>query len=44
MSYIDTIGIAKFVTECDRLAQKFGARFAPSAWLRERAAAGTDFY
>jgi 3-hydroxyacyl-CoA dehydrogenase/enoyl-CoA hydratase/3-hydroxybutyryl-CoA epimerase len=44
LSYIDTIGIAKFVTECDRLAQKFGARFAPSAWLRERAAAGTDFY
>jgi 3-hydroxyacyl-CoA dehydrogenase/enoyl-CoA hydratase/3-hydroxybutyryl-CoA epimerase len=44
LSYSDTIGIAKFVTECDRLAQKFGARFAPSAWLRERAAAGTDFY
>jgi len=44
LSYIDTIGVAKFVTECDRLAQKFGPRFAPSAWLRERAATGTGFY
>ncbi len=44
LSYIDTIGVAEFVTECDRLAQKFGPRFAPSAWLRDRAASGTDFY
>jgi 3-hydroxyacyl-CoA dehydrogenase / enoyl-CoA hydratase / 3-hydroxybutyryl-CoA epimerase len=44
LSYIDTIGVAKFVTECDRLAQKFGPRFAPSAWLRERAATDTNFY
>lgn len=44
LSYIDTIGVAAFVTECDRLAQKFGPRFAPSAWLRDRAASGTDFY
>jgi 3-hydroxyacyl-CoA dehydrogenase / enoyl-CoA hydratase / 3-hydroxybutyryl-CoA epimerase len=44
LSYIDTIGVAQFVTECDRLAQKFGPRFAPSAWLRDRAAAGTNFY
>jgi 3-hydroxyacyl-CoA dehydrogenase/enoyl-CoA hydratase/3-hydroxybutyryl-CoA epimerase len=44
LSYIDTIGIDKFVTECDRLAQKFGPRFAPSAWLRDRAASGTAFY
>jgi 3-hydroxyacyl-CoA dehydrogenase / enoyl-CoA hydratase / 3-hydroxybutyryl-CoA epimerase len=44
LSYIDTIGVAKFVTECDRLAQKLGPRFSPSAWLRERAATGTNFY
>jgi 3-hydroxyacyl-CoA dehydrogenase / enoyl-CoA hydratase / 3-hydroxybutyryl-CoA epimerase len=44
LSYIDTIGVAHFVTECDRLAQKFGPRFAPSPWLRDRAAAGTNFY
>jgi 3-hydroxyacyl-CoA dehydrogenase/enoyl-CoA hydratase/3-hydroxybutyryl-CoA epimerase len=44
LSYIDTIGVDKFVTKCDRLAQKFGPRFAPSAWLRDRAATGTNFY
>jgi 3-hydroxyacyl-CoA dehydrogenase / enoyl-CoA hydratase / 3-hydroxybutyryl-CoA epimerase len=44
LSYIDTIGIAKFVTECDRLTQKFGPRFSPSPWLRDRAATGTNFY
>jgi 3-hydroxyacyl-CoA dehydrogenase / enoyl-CoA hydratase / 3-hydroxybutyryl-CoA epimerase len=44
LSYIDTVGIGKFVSESDRLAQKFGPRFAPSAWLRERAATGTGFY
>lgn len=44
LSYIDTVGIGKFVAECDRLAQKFGPRFTPSAWLRERAATGKGFY
>jgi 3-hydroxyacyl-CoA dehydrogenase / enoyl-CoA hydratase / 3-hydroxybutyryl-CoA epimerase len=44
LSYIDTVGIEKFVTECDRLAQKFGPRFAPSSWLRDRATTGTNFY
>lgn len=44
LSCIDTFGIAKFVTESDRLAQKFGPRFVPSAWLRERAARGQAFY
>jgi 3-hydroxyacyl-CoA dehydrogenase/enoyl-CoA hydratase/3-hydroxybutyryl-CoA epimerase len=44
ISYIDTIGIAAFVREADTLAQRYGARFAPSAWLRDRAAKGEDFY
>ena len=44
LSYIDTVGIAEFVAESDRLAQKFGPRFAPSPWLRERAASGQTFY
>lgn len=44
LSYIDTIGLAQFVNECDRLAQKFGPRFAPTAWLRDRAATATNFY
>lgn len=44
LSYIDTVGIETFVRECDRLAQLHGPRFAPSAWLRERAAKRQGFY
>lgn len=44
LSYIDTVGITTFVGECDRLAQQLGPRFAPSAWLRARAASGQGFY
>lgn len=44
LSYIDTIGVAEFVREADRLAQAYGPRFAPSAWLRDRAAKGEGFY
>jgi 3-hydroxyacyl-CoA dehydrogenase / enoyl-CoA hydratase / 3-hydroxybutyryl-CoA epimerase len=44
LSYIDTVGIASFVRECDRLAQYYGPRFAPSAWLRERASKSHNFY
>jgi len=44
LSFIDTIGIAQFVREADRLAQAYGSRFAPSQWLRDRAARGEAFY
>lgn len=44
LSYIDTVGIVEFVAEADRLAQAHGPRYAPSAWLRARAAAGQSFY
>jgi len=44
VSYIDTIGVARFVQEADRLAQLYGPRFLPSAWLREKAAKGEAFY
>ncbi len=44
ISYIDTVGIETFVRESDRLAQAYGPRFAPSAWLRERAGRGQPFY
>ncbi len=44
LSFIDTVGIAAFVAECDRLAQLYGERFAPSAWLRARADKGEGFY
>ena len=44
ISYIDTVGIERFVSEADRLAQKHGPRFLPSAWLRAKAAKGEGFY
>ena len=44
LSYIDTVGTAKFVAECDRMAQCYGPRFLPSSWLRERSARGQGFY
>lgn len=44
ISYIDTVGIENFVKEADRLAQLYGPRFLPSAWLREKAAKGEAFY
>jgi 3-hydroxyacyl-CoA dehydrogenase/enoyl-CoA hydratase/3-hydroxybutyryl-CoA epimerase len=44
LSLIDTVGVATFVTECDRLTQKYGERFAPNALMRRMAAAGETFY
>ena len=44
ISYIDTIGIDNFVAQADRLAQKYGLRFLPSAWLREKAERREAFY
>lgn len=44
LSLIDTIGAETFVVECDSLAQKHGARFTPSDWLRKRAAEGATFH
>ncbi len=44
LSYIDTIGIARFVEECDELAKAYGERFKVSKELRARAKAGEAFY
>ena len=44
LSYIDTIGIQRFVADCTHLAARCGARFQPSPWLIERAARGTPFH
>lgn len=44
MSYIDTIGIGKFVEDCDRLADTCGSRFQVSPWLRERAEKNQPFH
>ncbi|MEM6412294.1 MAG: 3-hydroxyacyl-CoA dehydrogenase NAD-binding domain-containing protein [Pseudomonadota bacterium] len=44
-SYVDLIwGIDKFVEEADRLAGKFGDRFAPPELLRDMASKGEGFY
>ena len=44
LSYVDTVGIRNFVAECDRLAKRYGKRFKPSKWLRERAERGEAFH
>jgi len=44
LSFIDTVGLPAFVAECERLAEQHGPRFAPSPWLRERAARNETFY
>lgn len=44
LSFIDTIGLSAFVKECERLAQMYGPRFAPSDWLRAKAARGERFH
>ena len=44
LSYIDTVGVGEFVAECDRMAERYGDRFAVSPWLRDRADAGQAFH
>ena len=44
ISLIDTVGVAKFVEECDALAERYGDRFKPNDLLREMAANGESFY
>jgi 3-hydroxyacyl-CoA dehydrogenase/enoyl-CoA hydratase/3-hydroxybutyryl-CoA epimerase len=44
LSFVDTIGIRDFVAECDRLAKRYGKRFKPSKWLRERAERNEPFH
>lgn len=44
LSYIDTVGIKAFVSECRRFAEQFGPRFQPSQWLCQRAERGDSFY
>ena len=35
-SYIDTVGMAAFLADCDRMADAFGEHYRPSDWLRGR--------
>lgn len=37
LSFVDFVGVEKFVAECDRLADTYGERFRPTQKLREMA-------
>ena len=43
-SFMDGIGIAKFVAEAERLAGLFGSHLQPPALLKRMAAEGSTFY
>ena len=44
LSYIDRMGTKAFVALCDKLAKKYGPRFAVNKQLREMAAKGETYY
>jgi 3-hydroxyacyl-CoA dehydrogenase / enoyl-CoA hydratase / 3-hydroxybutyryl-CoA epimerase len=44
LSYIDTLGLKPFVSNCIRFAESYGPRYQPSAWLRARADDDLAFY
>lgn len=44
LSLIETVGLAVFVADCDRMAAAYGERFAVPDSLRERAEQGRGFY
>ncbi|HYF16993.1 MAG TPA: 3-hydroxyacyl-CoA dehydrogenase NAD-binding domain-containing protein [Ramlibacter sp.] len=43
-AYVDGIGAATFVRECEELAARYGARFTPPERLRQMARDGARFY
>ena len=44
LSFIDTVGIARFTQDCSAMAKLHGPRFKPSRWLLARAKAGQKFH
>ena len=44
LSFIETVGLEKFVAEADRLARKHGARFEVPEGLRAMAESGETYY
>ncbi|MEM6413224.1 MAG: 3-hydroxyacyl-CoA dehydrogenase NAD-binding domain-containing protein [Pseudomonadota bacterium] len=44
ISYAETIGLSKFLAECEELAEKFGKRFDPPQLLRDMVASSESFY
>jgi 3-hydroxyacyl-CoA dehydrogenase/enoyl-CoA hydratase/3-hydroxybutyryl-CoA epimerase len=44
IGHIETVGVAKFIAECDRLEKAHGERYAAPQLLRDMAAKGNSFY
>ncbi|MEM6415625.1 MAG: 3-hydroxyacyl-CoA dehydrogenase NAD-binding domain-containing protein [Pseudomonadota bacterium] len=44
ISYAETIGLPKFLAECEDLAERYGKRFEPPQLLRDMVAKGECFY
>ncbi len=44
LSWVQTVGVPQFVTQCERLAQQYGPRFAVPALLKAMAERGERFY
>ena len=44
LSYIDMMGVKKFVALCEKLSAKYGDRFKPNKLLLDMAAKGESFY
>jgi 3-hydroxyacyl-CoA dehydrogenase/enoyl-CoA hydratase/3-hydroxybutyryl-CoA epimerase len=44
LSFIETVGLERFVAECERMAARYGQRFQPSCWLVARARRRQRFY
>jgi 3-hydroxyacyl-CoA dehydrogenase/enoyl-CoA hydratase/3-hydroxybutyryl-CoA epimerase len=44
LSWVQTVGVAKFAAQCDRLAQQYGERFAAPALLKKMAQQDQWFY
>ena len=44
LRYADDLGAERVVTDLERLAERYGARFAPTDVLQEHARRGTKFY
>ncbi|MEO0462941.1 MAG: 3-hydroxyacyl-CoA dehydrogenase NAD-binding domain-containing protein [Pseudomonadota bacterium] len=44
ISYVNDIGVSRFLNECEELAEKYGKRFEPPQLLRDMAAKGESFY
>lgn len=44
LSLIDTVGVQPFIAECERMAEAYGERFKPSAWMLDRGINNQSFY